>query len=41
MREIEDQINTLKEENLHLFTRPCEMFMTFKTEEGKQRALAM
>jgi hypothetical protein len=41
MRGIEDQIDKLKDENLHMFTRPCEMFMTFKTEEGKQRALAL
>jgi hypothetical protein len=35
MREIETQINTLKEKDLEKFTRPCEMFMTFKSEEGK------
>jgi hypothetical protein len=41
MRATEVKVNKLKEENLDLFTRPCEMFMTFKTEEGKQRALAL
>ena len=38
MREIDAQINTLKNEKLAIFVRPCSVFMTFESEEGYQRA---
>jgi hypothetical protein len=34
MREIDKQINDLKNEKLAQFTRPVSCFMTFENEEG-------
>jgi hypothetical protein len=39
MREIDQQINQLKDEMLEKLVRPCSVFMTFESEEGLQRAL--
>jgi len=34
MREIDAEINQLKDEKLEKFVRPCSVFMTFESEEG-------
>lgn len=37
---IENEINVLKGEKFYELITPCSVFMTFKTEEGVNRALA-
>ena len=39
MRQTDEKINTLKNEKLATFVRPCSVFMTFENEEGLERAL--
>ena len=39
MADIDDRINTIKNEHLEDLMTPCSVFMTFENEEGVNRAI--